>query len=139
MSFTRYHPTHVINVHPVYYPYRLWSECTQQYVGVNTEFIHDDMTNYNWNYMDQYIVRDQDCLNLIDVSLFKKRDFGIEPASRRSNVERRRIGGEIMTLMTIKSYRKKKKSVFLILFLYFLVFTILENASGVAASPETIQ
>ncbi|CAB4038099.1 Hypothetical predicted protein, partial [Paramuricea clavata] len=66
VSFIRYHPTHVINVHPVSYSYRLWSDCTQQYVKMNTPFVHDDLTNYNWNYMDQYIARDQDCLGLIE-------------------------------------------------------------------------
>ena len=34
---------------------------------MRTQFVYDDMTNYNWNYLDQYISRDPDCLNLIDV------------------------------------------------------------------------
>ncbi|XP_028415172.1 GATOR complex protein DEPDC5-like isoform X2 [Dendronephthya gigantea] len=65
VSFTRYHPTHVIDECMVSYPYWLWSDCTQEYVRMDTTFVHDDLTHYNWNYMDQYIVRDSEFSSLI--------------------------------------------------------------------------
>jgi hypothetical protein len=80
VSFTKYHPTNVINIHPLIYSYRLWSDCTKQYVRLETSFVHDDMTKYNWNYMDQYIARDPDCKTLIDVS-FQKFCFLLHPCS----------------------------------------------------------
>lgn len=69
VSFTRYQPTHVINVPPVFYSYRLWCEFIQQHFKMKTIFNNNDITNYNWNYMDQYIARDPDYLNLIEVSI----------------------------------------------------------------------
>lgn len=69
VSFIRYHPTHVIKINSVCYHYHLWSESRQEYVKMETQFVYDDLTNYNWNYLDQYVSRDSDCLHLIDVRI----------------------------------------------------------------------
>ncbi|XP_066303261.1 GATOR1 complex protein DEPDC5-like isoform X6 [Branchiostoma lanceolatum] len=82
---TKYKPRHPSHTNPWGYRFRLWPVYQQVYDPARTEFQHDNLENYNWNYLDNYICSSGgDDFDLMDSLKFWRTRFLLLPAMSAS-------------------------------------------------------
>ncbi|XP_068748692.1 GATOR1 complex protein DEPDC5-like [Montipora capricornis] len=80
----KYKPRHLqVTKRRKNYSYRLWIPQRRVFEPNESEFCHEEMESYNWNYLDQYICADPEFDELIESLNYWKARFLLLPFSQR--------------------------------------------------------